>query len=508
MCYKFTYENIFSERKMKSDLNLLALEVGAKTGACYAGNFNGRNISINKLHGFFTEQTDLCGIKYWNIFGLIGEIQNSIKKFIRYKAGDISGFGVNMFGSDFGLIDANGALLGVPQSFLKPEKQDLGSVYAKIHPSELFARTGSAGSYYNSVFELDRRVASGDIALKNTENLLFLPDLISYFLTGEKGCEYTYAATSLLLSIKTKEWDKRILERLSIPESILQKPEQPGRIRGELLQCIAQPLAVSSFPVISVASHSTASAAIATPAKKGTLFICGKAWSLIGFQTETPVLTDEAYDARIVYEGGAFGKFNAVTAVPGIGLLQSYISELILEGEEITLEEMAAKAEEEEEFCSVVNFSHREFFNKGRLFEAVKKFCKISNQVVPETKGELAKCVFLSLALKIKSAVAELEKIRGEKTENIYLTDKAAQSDYFCRLIADATGAMVTAKCHGGAALGNLIMQCTALGEIKGETEAKEIAETSGEEKVYLPKETEKFESLFEIYKKIYDIDI
>ena len=283
----------------------------------------------------------LCGRFVWDMPRLFHEIKQALLKLSR-SGETVDAIGIDTWGVDFGLLDKNGHLLSLPVHYRDARTNGIPEkVRAIIPDEELFARTGIAFNSFNTLYQLYAMKEEGDPALESAQDLLFLPDLLAYFLTGKKGTEYTIASTSQLLNPFTRDWDRELMEKLGIPAHIFGEVKLPGTVRGTLLPEIARECGVAEIPVIAIGGHDTASAVAAVPAQeKDFAYISSGTWSLLGAEVQKPLCTEGVMKANYTNEGGVDGSIRLLKNIMGLWIIQECKREWDRRGSETSFGEL------------------------------------------------------------------------------------------------------------------------------------------------------------------------
>ncbi|MDD4494008.1 MAG: rhamnulokinase [Eubacteriales bacterium] len=491
---------------MKSELNLIAFDLGASNGRCILGTFDGDRIRTQELHRFENSLIDLNGVWYWDILFLFQQLKAGLLKFKQGGYGDLASFGIDTWGVDYGLLDRNGRLLGNPISYRWAKDEDMQAVWEVVPRGKLFERTGIANNNFNTLYQLYRRKRDNDSALQNAETLLFTPDLLGYFLTGEKMSEYTIASTGMLYNPNTKDWDLETLKTLGLPHKILTGIDMPGKIRGRLLPAICDEIGVNRAALSTVGEHDTASAVAAIPGKESFAFCSTGTWSVFGVETDKPVLTEDMYKSNFSNEGTVQGGFSPLVNIMGLWLIQECRREWKLAGETLTWDEIVELAKGAPELVSIIDPDYGEFFSGSNMVSKIREYCRNTNQLMPETKGEIARCIYQSLALKYRWAVERLEELKGEPISQLNLVGGGVQNKLLNQMAADATGKPVVTGPIEGACIGNLLMQAVAMGELKNISEVREVVAHSVEVETYLPKHSDAWEEAYQKLIKLIEL--
>ena len=304
--------------------NLLAFDLGASNGRAILGQFDGEKITMTELHRFENNYVEMNGVYYWDTPYLYSQLKQGLLKFKQGGYGDLDSFGIDTWGVDYGLLDRNGQLAGLPRSYRLGTQEDIDAVKAKIPADVLYSRSGIDTTLtFNTLYQLYRRKREGDVALEMADTMLLTPDLLGYFLTGSKGTEYTIATTTQLYNPTTKDWDWQTIEELGLPKKIFTKIDKTGTIRGYLRPELQEEIGLNPAAFVAVGSHDTASAVAACPIDDKSLYISSGTWSLFGTENTFPVLTNAAREANLTNEGGVEYRFRFLKNIMGMWLFQN-----------------------------------------------------------------------------------------------------------------------------------------------------------------------------------------
>ncbi len=482
---------------MKKTLNMIAFDLGASNGRAILGCFDGDKIKTEELSRFENNYVEVNNISYWSIHNIFQQMKFGLSEYSKKGLGELSSFGIDSWGVDFGLLDKNGNLIGTPRAYRNGTEEDIAAVHEKVPFNTLFDRTGIASMSFNTLYQLYRRKREGDPALENAKTLLLTPDLLGYFFTGEKGSEYTMASTTMMYNPSKKNWDYETLKELGLPAEILTEVEPSGTVRGALKSKIAEELNINAAKLVAVGTHDTASAVAAIPGKGSFAFCSSGTWSLIGVETEKAIMESSVRDSGFSNEGTVQGGFRPLRNIMGLWIIQECRRDWQKLGKNLSWNEIAEAAANAAPLRSIINPDSPEFFTAGNMEKKIKAFCERTGQKVPETVGEVARCVYESLALKYRNAVEELEKIKGEKINSLNIVGGGCQNRLLNQMAADATGRSVTTGPIEGAAIGNLLVQAQALGEIGGMDELREVVARSEAVNIYEAKPTAAWEEAY-----------
>ena len=478
--------------------NLLAFDLGASNGRAILGQLENGKLTMRELHRFENNFIEMNGVYYWDLPYLYNQLKQGLLAFKQANVGELDCFGIDTWGVDYGLLDANGHLLGNPRSYRYSVDADMDAVSEIVDFPTLFQRTGIANMNFNTVYQLYRRKCQNDVALAHGQKLLFMPDLLGYFLTGEMKSEYTIATTSMLYNPSTRDWDWQTIRALDLPEHIFTEIDQAGSLRGKLRPELAEELGINQANFAAVGTHDTASAVAAIPGTGSFAFCSSGTWSLFGVETDAPILTDEVRDANFSNEGTIQGGFRPLKNIMGMWLIQECRREWIKAGTKYSWDEIVSLARKEEAFRSIIDPDYGEFFAGGNMVKKIQKFCENTNQPIPETVGQIARCIYESLALKYRWALERLEEIKGMTIDTLNIVGGGCNNKFLDQLVADSINRPVTIGPVEGAAIGNLLAQAMALGDIQNMDELRQIVRNSESVETFQPNHTVAWDKAYE----------
>lgn len=477
--------------------NLLAFDIGASNGRAILGQFDGERISMRELHRFENHYVEMNGIYYWDLPYIYNQLKQGFLAFRRADIGALDCFGIDTWGVDYGLLDKNGHLLSNPRAYRNAVEEDCTEAWKAMDFPALFAHTGIGNESFNTAYQLYRRKREDDAALEAAETLLFMPDLLGYFLTGEKKSEYTETTTSMLYNPIKRDWDRDIMAAFGLPEKIFPPIDMPGTMRGRLRSDIARELGINCAAFAAVGTHDTASAVAAIPGSGSFAFCSSGTWSVFGIETDLPLLTDEVRDAGFSNEGTVQGGFRPLKNIMGLWLIQECRREWQAEGIFLSWDEIVREAEAAEPFRSIIDTDHPPFFSGGHMRQKIRQFCAATNQPLPDTVGSFARCIYESLALKYRYTLERLSEIKGHAIESLNIVGGGSRNRLLNRFAADAAGCRVITGPVESAAIGNLLVQAMALGDISGIDELRDIVRRCEAVECYEPNTTAEWEAAY-----------
>ena len=477
--------------------NLLAFDLGASNGRAILGQFDGKRITMRELHRFENNFVEMNGVCYWDLPYLFSQLKQGFLAFRQAGVGDLDCFGIDTWGVDYGLLDKNGQLLGLPRAYRLAVEQDAAEVWKIADFPTLFSRTGIANLNFNTVYQLYRRRREDDTALENAQTMLMIPDLLGYFLTGEIRSEYTNVTTTMLYNPVLKDWDRQTIRELGLPERIFTGLDRAGQLRGTLKKELADELGINQAAFAAVGTHDTASAVAAIPGEGSFAFCSSGTWSLFGVETDEPILRADVRDANFSNEGTIQGGFRPLKNIMGLWLIQECRRDWIKAGKTYSWGELVSLAEKEQPLRSVVDPDYPAFFAAGGMEKKIQDYCAATNQPIPETPGQVARCIYESLALKYRWALERLEQIKGERLTQLNIVGGGIQNRMLNQLAADSIDRPVVTGPIEGAAIGNLLTQAMALGEIETLSELREVVRRSEPVETYVPHHTQAWEDAY-----------
>lgn len=480
---------------------VLAFDFGASSGRAMIGEYDGSLINMTEIHRFSNDTVCTGGRMYWDVLRLLFEIKTAVGKAM--KEHEIDAIGIDTWGVDFGLLNKEGELIANPNHYR--DERTVGmpeEVFNTVSASELYRRTGTQTMRINSLYQLYYLAKYRPELMAMTDKILFMPDLFAYFLTGAKRGEATIASTSNFFDPYKKTWDTELLEKLGIPSRVLPELIQPGESYGMLSEELCREFDCKSVPVIAVCTHDTASAVAAAPTDGEFVYISCGTWSLFGTELADPLINAASEEIQYTNEGGYEGTVRFLKNIMGLWLIQESRRQWKREGEDVSYADLEREALAAAPFRCFIDCDAPEFELAGNLPKRVQEFCRATGQYVPETRGEIMRCIYESLAMKYKLNFNTLRDISGKSFAQINMLGGGIKDTLLCRLTAAATGVKVVAGPTEATVMGNIAVQLIALGEIKDLAEARAIITASTPLKIYEPEDADAWEKAFAEYCK------
>ncbi|NLB25325.1 MAG: rhamnulokinase [Bacteroidales bacterium] len=483
----------------------LAFDLGASGGRAIAGILKNGKLELKEVHRFKNQMTLIHGSYYWNIFSLFDELKKGLKKCIDNFQICPQSVAVDTWGVDYSLISGNGQIIGLPYAYRDHRTNDIMDDFFNniLSKEETYLLTGIQFMQFNSLFQLYASVKQNYPGLDIAEHMLFTPDTINYLFTGIRKNEYTIASTSQLLKPGKAEWESRLFKAAGISEKLQCEIVEPGTILGKLLPEVSEQTGCGELLCVAVASHDTASAVVSIPAEEGSwAYISSGTWSLLGIESKEPLVSKETLKMNFTNEGGAEGTTRFMKNIMGMWLIQEckriWDNEIELSWQDIV--DLSLKAEP---FKCLINPDDNLFINPGNMPEAIVSYCKAAGQPVPESKGEIARCIYDSLVLKYKYTIKNIESITGRKIEKLHIIGGGAYNEMLNQFTADATGIPVIAGPTEATAIGNIMMQAKALGVVNSVSEIRKVVRRSIDVRTYLPEPGLNWEKAYDRFMKL-----
>ncbi len=484
-------------------IKMLAIDLGASSGRGIVGTFDGERFALEENHRFPNEPVMVAGQFTWDILRIFHEIKTSIRNCANSDDRDIASIGIDTWGVDFGFLNKNGHLIGSPVHYRDvrtvgmPQKST-----AVVSADEVYGITGIQVLELNSLYQLLAIQKDNPELFDIAEDMLFVPDLLNYFLTGVKQTEYTIASTSQLLDANTREFSRELIKKFGLPEKLFGKVVAPGTTVGDLLPSLSEEFGGITPKVVSVAAHDTGSAVLAVPAKSDKfIWLSSGTWSIMGTETKDPVISEKSKEYNFTNEGGYGGTIRFSKNITGLWVEQESKRQWEREGEKVSFAELATMAAASEPLKCFIDTDDPRFGVPGNVPKRIAEYCKETGQYVPQTKGEIVRCILESLAMRYRYTCECIDEMCGERMPAINIVGGGIKEQQLCQFAANACNRPVYAGPVEATAIGNIAAQAIALGEIKDMWEARQIVANSFEIKTYEP-EADKIAAWDEAYAK------
>lgn len=486
--------------------NFLAFDLGAESGRALLGTLDNQRLTLKELHRFANPMGRMNGHLHWNLLAQWEELKTGLRNAAR-TVPTLDGIGVDTWGVDFGLIGADGSVLGYPFMY-RDSRTDgmLDAVFAKVPREKVFDATGIQFMQLNSLYQLYAMKQAKSPLLVVASKLLFMPDLFNYLFTGVAKSEFSIATTSQMYDPRQRAWATDMLKALDLPTHILGEIIPSGTVQGSLLADVAKECDVKSkVPVIATAGHDTASAVAAVPTSGGSdwCYISSGTWSLMGVELQEPLINDKSLKYNYTNEGGVGGTIRFLKNIMGLWLVQECRRQWVREGHEHTYAQLTHMADEADALVSLIDPDHAPFASPSEMPKKIADFCRATNQPIPDGIGATVRCCLDSLALTYRKTLEGLEDILGRKISVIHIVGGGTQNELLNQMTADACGRAVITGPVEATAIGNILVQAMATGDVKSLADARAIVRNSFDVKRYEPRHTGKWDEAYERYRKL-----
>ncbi len=467
---------------MQMNGTFLAADFGAGSGRVIAGSLRRDRLELKEIYRFSNRRVKLGAHTYWDFAMLYSELLEGLRKAsVLYH--DIVSIGIDTWGVDFGLVDSNGALLGLPICYRDESTMPYPArLETEIGSRKLYEESGLQSMAINSVYRLMAMKDENDPKLDAAKHLLFMPDLFNFFLCGTAANEYTIASTSQLLDARSRQWNRELISRLNLPQHIFCPVVQPGTELGTLLPDVAAQTGLDTrVKVVAAGGHDTACAvhaAASTPyyISGTTAFLSSGTWSLLGVELQQPVTSEVAEQKGFSNEGGTCGRIHFLQNITGLWILQRLADEWKSCGLEHSYQSLAEMAEKST-WAHTVNVDDPIFSNPPDMSNAIREYCTAHNIPVPATQGDMTRCVLLSLAERYSRGIDSLNALIPEPVKHLHIIGGGSRNQLLNTLTSQATGLEVTAGPAEATAIGNILIQAQSAGAISSLSDITEISE-------------------------------
>ncbi|MGS2644493.1 FGGY-family carbohydrate kinase [Streptosporangium sp. LJ11] len=439
-------------RTAGGDLAVAAVDLGASSGRVMVGRLSSGRLDLTQAHRFANEPVRVGATLHWDILALYAGVLRGLRA-----AGPVTGIGVDSWAVDYGLLDLSGSLLGNPVHYRDARTDGVADQVAeRLGAERLYATTGLQHLPFNTLYQV--AAATGTPQYEMAHRLLLIPDLLTYWLTGEIGAEVTNASTTQLYDLRHRAWAFDLMVEAGIRPELFAPLREPGTRIGPVLPGVDVP---GSPQVVAVASHDTASAVVAVPASaEHFAYISCGTWSLVGVELDRPVLSEASRRANFTNEVGVDGTIRYLRNVMGLWPLQ----EALRSWGETDLPGLLRRAAEQPAFTSLVDLDDPLFLPPGDMPARIAALCHATGQPVPRTPAATVRCILESLALAHRRAVRQAQELSGRHVDTVHIVGGGARNALLCQLTADACGLPVVAGPVEATALGNVLIQARAAG--------------------------------------------
>jgi len=480
---------------MENKEYFFAVDLGATSGRTIIGSIADGKLEQEEITRFPNNLIETGGHFYWDIYALYFEMIRGLKEVAR-RGLTITSIGIDTWGVDFVFIGEDDAILRNPMAYRDPHTFGRMEEYLEkvVDRKTVYDITGIQFMNFNSLFQFYAMQQDGNVAMKMAKKILFVPDALSWMLTGEAVCEYTIASTSQMLDPRTGNLSDKLVESVGLKRSQFGRMVQPGEQIGVLTEEVQKMTGLGAIPVIAVAGHDTGSAVAAVPAKNEQFaYLSSGTWSLMGIETKNAIISDRSYELNFTNEGGIEGTTRFLKNICGMWLYERCRKEWPEEVRQLSHPELQGSAMKVEAFRSIINPDDKAFANPPSMIEAIQQYCQQTGQPVPETPAEICRCIFDSLALRYRQVFGWLKELRnstGNPSDNIqvlHVIGGGSLNKYLTQFTADALGIEVLAGPQECTAIGNIMLQAKAMGVVSDIWQMRGIIANSVEMVPYHP---------------------
>jgi len=483
----------------------IAVDLGAGSGRVIAAQTDLSKIELEEIHRFDNPGTDLPGGSFWNIVGLYREILEGLRRAVERHGDSIVSIGIDTWGCDHGLIGPDGSLLGMPHQYRDPRFEGMAdAMHALMPEAEIYARTGIKTNFYNSSLHLLAEARKKNPALLEAGRLLFVPDLLAYWLTGRQAVERTIASTSQLLDPRSGDWAWEVIDALGLPRKIFGEVVAPGTVLGPVRDAVAAIIGKSGIPVVATACHDTASAVAGIPMNgSGNLWLSSGTWSIMGIETPDAVTTPEALGRGFCNELGVDRSVRFLKNIAGLWLIQECKRQWELDGESVDYAAMATMGEAAEPFSAFIDPDDPVFASPGGMPEKIRAYCEKTGQKVPHDKGTILRVATDSLALKYRVVFEDIKALTGRDFQRLHAGGGGIQNEPLSRATANALGIEVVAGPVEATSCGNVITQMIATGHLADLQAGRELIRRSFDFRIFQPQDTAAWDAAWQKFRQV-----
>ena len=453
---------------MENKKYFFAVDLGATSGRTILGTLADGKLEQEELTRFPNNLIETGGHFYWDIYALYLEMIKGLQV-VGKRGLNITSIGIDTWGVDFVFIGNDDAILRNPMAYRDPHTFAAIDDYLEnvLDRKTVYDITGIQFMNFNSLFQLHAMRQANNVALQHCKKVLFVPDALSWMLTGEAVCEYTIASTSQMLDPRTGDLSEKLIESVGMKRSQFGRMVQPGTQIGVLTEEVQKMTGLGAVPVIAVAGHDTGSAVAAVPAKNEQFaYLSSGTWSLMGIETKEAIINERSYELNFTNEGGIEGTTRFLKNICGMWLYERCRKEWPEEVRKLSHPELQGSAMQVEAFRSIINPDDKAFANPPSMIEAIQQYCRETGQTVPETPAEICRCIFDSLALRYRQVFLWLKEFATFELNVLHIIGGGSLNKFLNQFTADALGVEVLAGPQECTAIGNIMLQAKASGEV------------------------------------------
>lgn len=484
----------------------LAFDLGAESGRVVVGSLENDRIELEEIHRFPTGGTEVLGTLHWDVLSFYNGVREGLALYVRRYGRELRGIGIDTWGVDFGLLDGQGALLANPVHYRDARTEGMfEEAFRRMPREDIFRHTGIQFLPFNTLYQLLSLVVRRSPLLEVAGKMLLMPGIFNYFLTGRQVAEFTHATTTQFYDPRKGAWSEAVLSAMEIPLQIMPEIVAPGTVLGSLRRKVADEAGLGPVNVIAPACHDTGSAVAAVPAEAGDnwAYLSSGTWSLMGIEIPEPIINDEALRFNMTNEGGVEGTFRFLKNISGLWMVQECRRRWAREGDTLSYDEITRLATEARPFVALIDPDDAAFLNPDDMPAEMVRFCERTGQSPPATRGELIRSALEGLALRYRDVLDKIRRISGRDIQVLHIVGGGGRNRLLNQFTADATGLPVVAGPAEATALGNLLMQAMACGDIGSHAEARVVVRASTDLETFEPRERNRWDEAAERFAEI-----
>jgi len=484
--------------------NFLAFDLGASSGRAMLGTITDQQLKLTEIHRFENRMVEIDNHFYWNIFSIFDELKTGLKKCILNFGVQPNSIAIDTWGVDFAFIDKDGMIASLPFAYRDHRTDHAMEDFYKILPKEeLYMMTGIQLMQFNSLFQLFVNHQTRTSQYETGKDLLFMPDALAYLFCGVKKNEFSIASTSQLLKPGKLAWEERLFQAMGVDQSIMQEIVLPGTLLGKIKCEVQRETGSTDIPVIAVASHDTASAIVSVPATgKNWAYISSGTWSLMGIESDKPLISKEILALNFTNEGGVEGTTRFLKNIMGMWLLQE-CRRIWSKKVNYSWSEMVDLSIHAQPFKCLIDPDDSTFLNPADMPLAITNFCLKTGQEPPKNHGEFTRCIFESLAMKYRITLDSIRSVISYSIDTVHIIGGGANNELLCQYSANALGLPVVAGPTEATAIGNIMIQAKAMHTVASLEEIRTMVGSSFSTKTFLPMDNARWQIELERFRKI-----
>lgn len=484
--------------------SFLAIDLGASSGRAILGTVQNDRLALKEILRFSNPIVEVNGRLYWDLFYLYNQIVVALRE-TKLRGYNVSSVGIDTWGIDFVCFGADGEPLRMPYSYRDSHTQGAPErFFSRMPKKEVYEKTGIQILDFNSLFQLYTMQEENSSIYPLIDKILFMPDALSYLLTGQMVTEYTIASTSQMINPYTKDFEPALLDVIHLSKNNFAPIVLPGTTIGKISSSVQHLTDQEDISVIAVAGHDTASAVLSVPAKGANFaYLSSGTWSLMGVESDGPVINEATYALNFTNEGGADGSIRLLKNICGMWLIEQCKKEWEKKNP-VTYEEIVAAAKLSRPFQCYINPDSPCFASPFSMINAIQNYCRETNQFVPKNMGEIARCIYESLAFRYKQVLQNLQELVNFPIEKLHIVGGGSKNNMLNTFTANAIGLPVIAGPSEATAIGNLLMQVKAAGLVTEKNTMRRLVRNSVELETFTPSETTRWHEQYQRYLEVY----